>query len=77
MCQIVVRHNKVSRLHARIRREGSHYVLQDAGSTNGTFVNGRRIQEPYTLVDQDVIGLASEAVLLRFEHGGLAMLPAM
>lgn len=77
LCQIVIQHNTVSRLHACIRREGVRYVLQDTGSTNGTFVNGRRIQEPYPLVDHDLIGLAGEAVLLRFGQAGLAMMPGV
>jgi hypothetical protein len=35
---------KVSRRHARIRRENGKYVIEDLGSTNGTFVNrGRRL----------------------------------
>lgn len=35
---------KVSRRHARIRRENGRYVIEDLGSTNGTFVNrGRRL----------------------------------
>ena len=35
----------VSRMHARIRREGDSYVLTDLGSRNGTLVDGRHIQE--------------------------------
>ena len=35
---------KVSRKHARIRRNGSDYTIEDVGSTNGTYVNrGRRL----------------------------------
>jgi len=36
----------VSAHHAEIRYENGHYVLHDKGSTNGTFVNGRRIGGP-------------------------------
>ena len=31
--------------HAEIRREGDHYVVRDAGSLNGTYVNNTRIDE--------------------------------
>ena len=35
---------KVSRRHARIVREGARFLIEDLGSTNGTFVNrGRRL----------------------------------
>jgi len=35
---------KVSRRHARIRRDNGKYMIEDLGSTNGTFVNrGRRL----------------------------------
>ena len=33
----------ISRIHARIRKEGEEYYLYDMNSTNGTFINGRRL----------------------------------
>ena len=33
----------VSRLHAVVKREGSRVLVMDLGSSNGTYVNGRRI----------------------------------
>ena len=43
---IVLGDASVSRLHARITREGKEYYLEDLNSTNGTFKNGLRLQ-PY------------------------------
>jgi serine phosphatase RsbU (regulator of sigma subunit) len=40
----VLRDSRASRLHARIRFENERYVIEDAGSRHGTFVNGQRIQ---------------------------------
>ncbi|HEY3495222.1 MAG TPA: sigma 54-interacting transcriptional regulator [Polyangiaceae bacterium] len=34
----------VSRHHAELARQGPIYAIRDCGSTNGTFVNGRRVQ---------------------------------
>jgi pSer/pThr/pTyr-binding forkhead associated (FHA) protein len=36
----------VSAHHAEVRYEAGRYILYDRGSTNGTFVNGRRISGP-------------------------------
>lgn len=65
---ITVDHPEVSRRHARIAKQGDTWVAEDLGSTNGTFVNGRRLVGPQPLVTGDVIGL-SEAVLLTFQEG--------
>ncbi len=40
---IVLAHPSVSRVHARIERKGAYYYLCDLNSTNGTFLNGRRL----------------------------------
>ena len=42
--QIVINDFSVSRLHARIRKQGNILYLQDLDSTNGTYVNQKRLQ---------------------------------
>lgn len=51
----------LSRQHARIRSQGGRHVLEDLGSTNGTFVNGNRMTTPVVLSDGDrfQIGVSS------------------
>ena len=49
---------KVSRRHARIIHNGGKFMIEDLGSTNGTFVNrGRRLipGNPHILSDNDEI----------------------
>lgn len=65
-CNIVVRHPLTSRLHARIERQGPRYLLADAGSVNGTFVNGRRIADHHLLANDDMIALGVLTPMLRF-----------
>jgi DNA-binding winged helix-turn-helix (wHTH) protein len=47
----------ISRLHARITVVGDGAVLEDLGSTNGTFVAGERLDAPRPLQDGDEIRL--------------------
>lgn len=49
--------NRVSRKHVTIDRSESSYVIQDLGSTNGTYLNGKRIEEA-ELTDGDVLVIA-------------------
>ncbi len=57
-CTVVVTDRQVSRFHARITvtEDGSH--LEDLGSKNGTYVNGKLISEPVYLQDGDLIQVA-------------------
>lgn len=42
-CDIVLADLLVSRRHAEVRQVGTEYQLIDLGSTNGTYLNGRRV----------------------------------
>lgn len=55
--EIVISDSEVSRRHARIFSQGTNYVLEDLGSTNGTFVNRQRLMGPYVLRPGEVITL--------------------
>ena len=63
---VVLGDAEVSRQHARITRTPAGYVLEDLGSTNGTFVNGDRLAAPRVLNAGDLLGLG-EIVTLTFE----------
>lgn len=58
--------DEVSSQHAVLRWEGGQLLLRDLGSTNGTFVNRRRIQEEVALADGDVLHFASAEFRLVF-----------
>ena len=55
---IVLEHRGVSGEHATISSKGGAAVLEDLGSTNGTFVNGARIVR-HQLADGDRIVIAT------------------
>lgn len=65
---IVIQDSEVSRKHARIIMQGGGYVLEDLGSTNGTFVNGQRLMGPHMLRPGEMV-MFGENVSLVFETG--------
>ena len=58
-CDIVLDNPQVSRFHAQLDQAAGGAVLRDAGSTNGTFVNGQRLSGPHTLRPGDVIQIGA------------------
>jgi hypothetical protein len=64
-CDVVLSDPNISRQHAEIRPEGSAWVLSDLGSTNGSLLNGRRIEQPEAIEPGDEIELGT--TLLTFE----------
>ncbi|MGF7398482.1 FHA domain-containing protein [Thermoanaerobacterium thermosaccharolyticum] len=59
-CDIVVENPYVSSKHAMIRKKGKKFVIQDLNSTNGTFVNGKRVKNMARIKNNDVIRLGNE-----------------
>ncbi len=66
-CAVVIDAATVSRLHARIELQHDRYMLFDAGSANGTFVNGHRLEGGHQLHQDDTIWLGSDEVTLTFD----------
>ncbi len=58
----------VSSRHAEIRVSGGAVVLHDLGSTNGTFVNGERIEGERVLADGDVIEFGASGPRAEFRN---------
>jgi anti-anti-sigma factor len=48
----------LSRFHARLHQEKSSWIIEDLGSSHGTFVNGRRVEGQVELHDGDKLRLA-------------------
>ena len=59
-CDLVLGNDMVSRHHARLVEECDGLVIEDLGSTNGVFVNERRIHEPTRLAHGDTIAIGTE-----------------
>jgi hypothetical protein len=60
-CTIVMQDKFMSSRHAEIKAEQGMWILKDVGSTNGTYVNNRRIDR-HELVDNDFIKFGSAMV---------------
>lgn len=63
---IFINEPEVSRRHARLTLQSGNYILEDLGSTNGTFVNQQRVSGLRILHPGDTITLG-ENVSLTFE----------
>jgi hypothetical protein len=69
--EVVLVDPEVSRRHARLLWRVDHYVVEDMGSTNGTFVNGQRIGRLTPLDEGDSLELG-DTVKLRFNYAPAA-----
>ncbi len=57
---------EISRRHARIAGEpDGRFLIEDLGSTNGTYVNGRRLDRPTALEAGDRVELGASALVVQ------------
>jgi len=61
---LVVPDTFLSRLHARLYREGSHFWIEDLDSSNGTWVNDRRVEKPTEIHPGDEVRLSTSYITL-------------
>jgi pSer/pThr/pTyr-binding forkhead associated (FHA) protein len=60
---IVITNDKlVSRFHAVIHFNGESYFIEDLGSSNGTFVNGNKIQSIIELDQYDILKVGNSLI---------------
>jgi len=66
-CEVMVDDPNVSRQHAEIRPRGGSWVVTDLGSTNGSRLNGRRLEQPTVLKPGDEIELGTTTLTFALE----------
>lgn len=61
-CEFPIRQEDVSRRHAEIRHQDGGFVIYDLESTNGTFLNGERVEGMRNLLPGDRIEIGSSTI---------------
>lgn len=74
-CGLQLDFDRISRRHARIEADDRGLVLHDLGSTNGTFVNHHRIDQPTRVQSGDAIHFANHAFSLEYRSPAGETLP--
>ncbi|HEY2433432.1 MAG TPA: FHA domain-containing protein [Vicinamibacterales bacterium] len=70
-CEVVVTDNQVSRRHAVVSPEGGHWVVRDLQSSNGLFVDNKRVES--AAIDRDTtVRLGVDGPVLRLAPEGAA-----
>ena len=64
-CQVLLDNESVSRHHAQILESHGHFFLEDLKSRNGTLVNGKAIEQPTELCQNDAITLCDYVFLFQ------------
>ena len=79
-CDLVLSDMSVSRTHAGLRLEAGGWLLSDAGSTNGTRLNGWRVTSPVPVQAGDRVTFGAMTLVIterasRAQPAGVAITP--
>jgi len=75
-CELMLDNLGVSRRHARLREVEDRYIIEDMNSTNGVFVDGRRISTAATVNPGDEIKIGKFILTLQRAVQEVAVEPA-
>lgn len=64
-CHLVLEDTYVSQMHARIYAKDGNYMIEDMGSTNGTYLNRRRITSATELQRGDHVKIGKTVLEMR------------
>lgn len=64
-CQITLDDTYASQLHARVFNRGGELYVEDLGSTNGTYLNRRKVAGPMLIKRGDKVQIGSTVLELR------------
>jgi pSer/pThr/pTyr-binding forkhead associated (FHA) protein len=64
-CQITVDDNFVSQLHARVFARDGRYLVEDLGSTNGTYLNRQKVAGPMVISPGDRLQVGNTVLEMR------------
>jgi hypothetical protein len=64
-CQLVLNDSYISQMHARIFAKGGGYMIEDLGSTNGTYLNKRKVTTATPLHRGDHVKIGKTILELR------------
>lgn len=64
-CHLVLEDSYVSQVHARIFSRDDGFMVEDLGSTNGTYLNRRRITSPTPLQRGDQVKIGKTVMEMR------------
>ncbi len=66
-CEVMLDDPNISRTHAEVRPRGGSWVVTDLGSTNGSRLNGRRLEGSEVLKPGDEIELGTSRITFELE----------
>ena len=64
-CEITLDDTFISQVHARVSKGQSGVVVEDLGSTNGTYLNRKKVTAPVVVQSGDVIQVGSTVLELQ------------
>ncbi|MFN8039680.1 MAG: FHA domain-containing protein [Acidimicrobiales bacterium] len=64
-CQVTIDDTYVSQIHARVFARDGQFLVEDLGSTNGTYLNRKKVSGPMVMQPGDQLQVGNTVMVLR------------